>query len=67
MVAQLTPAPLERRKVPGGMKNRIQLLPGWDDPVDLELFAAVSGYSLGKLRFSQKIPALEPPANYVIL
>lgn len=40
-VAQLTPAPLERRKVRlGGMKDRIQLLSGWDDPVDLDRFLA---------------------------
>jgi prevent-host-death family protein len=36
-VAQLTPAPVERRQVRlGGMKNRVQLLPGWDAPVDLD-------------------------------
>jgi len=36
-VAQLTPAPIERRRVRlGGMKNRIRLLPGWDAPVDLD-------------------------------
>jgi prevent-host-death family protein len=38
-VAQLSPAPAERRTVKlGAMKNRIQLLPGWNDPVDLEEF-----------------------------
>lgn len=38
-VAQLSPAPAERRKVRlGGMKDRIQLLPGWDAPVDLDRF-----------------------------
>jgi len=38
-VAQITPAPPERRKVIfGGMKDRIKLLPGWDDPVDLDRF-----------------------------
>ena len=38
-VAQLTPAPVERRKVRlGEMKDRIQLLPGWDDPIDLDGF-----------------------------
>jgi prevent-host-death family protein len=38
-VAQLTAAPAERRKVRlGTMKDRIQLLPGWDDPVDLDDF-----------------------------
>ena len=36
-VAQLTPAPMERRQVRlGGMKNRVQLLPGWDAPMDLD-------------------------------
>jgi prevent-host-death family protein len=38
-VAQLTPPPPERRKVRfGGMKDRIKLLPGWDDPIDLDRF-----------------------------
>lgn len=36
-VAQLAPAPVDRREVHlGGMKDRIQLLPGWDAPVDLD-------------------------------
>lgn len=36
-VAQLTPAPVDRRQVRlGGMKNRVQLLPGWDAPVGLD-------------------------------
>jgi hypothetical protein len=30
-------APSERRKVVfGGMKDRVRLLPGWDDPIELE-------------------------------
>jgi len=34
-VAQIAPAPLQRRRVRlGGMKDRIRLLPGWDKPVD---------------------------------
>ncbi len=38
-VAQLTPAPVDRRQVRlGGMKDRVQLLPGWDAPVDLDDF-----------------------------
>jgi prevent-host-death family protein len=38
-VAQLSPPPAKRRKVQlGGMKDRIQLLPGWDAPVDLDRF-----------------------------
>jgi antitoxin (DNA-binding transcriptional repressor) of toxin-antitoxin stability system len=38
-VAQLAPPPLERRQVHlGGMKDRIQFLPGWDAPTDLERF-----------------------------
>jgi prevent-host-death family protein len=33
-VAQLGPAPPERRKPRlGGMKGKIRLLPGWDDPM----------------------------------
>ena len=44
-VAQLSAPPPqeqgERRKVVfGGMKDRIQLLPGWDDPVTLDAFLA---------------------------
>jgi prevent-host-death family protein len=36
-VAQLTPPPAERRKARlGGMRDRIRLLPGWDEPMDLE-------------------------------
>jgi prevent-host-death family protein len=40
-VAQITPPPQvpERRTVQfGGMKDRIKLYPGWDDPVDLDRF-----------------------------
>lgn len=38
-VAQLTPPPVEPRKVRfDGMKGRIRLLPGWDDPIDLDRF-----------------------------
>ena len=38
-VAQLTPPPAKRRKVVfGGMKGRVELLPGWDDPIDLDRF-----------------------------
>jgi len=40
-VAQIAPPPPERRKARlGGMKDRIRLLPGWDDPVDLDRFLA---------------------------
>ena len=36
-VAQLAPPPAERRKARlGGMKGRIRLLPGWDDPITEE-------------------------------
>jgi prevent-host-death family protein len=36
-VAQITPAPPERRKIRlGGMRDRIKLLPGWDDPITEE-------------------------------
>jgi prevent-host-death family protein len=38
-VAQLSPPPRPRRKVVlGGMRDRIRLLPGWDEPVDLVEF-----------------------------
>jgi hypothetical protein len=38
-VAQLVPPPQSRRTVVlGGMRDRIRLLPGWDDPVDLDRF-----------------------------
>ena len=40
-VAQLNPPPAEARKVVfGGMKGRIELLPGWDDPIDEDEFLA---------------------------
>ena len=36
-VAQLTAPPVEKRKVQfGGMRDRIKLLPGWDDPITEE-------------------------------
>jgi prevent-host-death family protein len=42
-VAQLTPAPAERRRVQwGAMRGRIRLLPGWDEPMDLDHFLAGS-------------------------
>jgi prevent-host-death family protein len=38
-VAQLAPPPRERRKVQfGGMRDRIRLLKGWDDPADIDRF-----------------------------
>jgi prevent-host-death family protein len=38
-VAELSPAPFKHRKVQlGGMKDRIELLPGWDEPIDLNCF-----------------------------
>jgi prevent-host-death family protein len=38
-VAQIVPAPPQRRPVRlGGMKGRIELLPGWDAPIDLDRF-----------------------------
>jgi antitoxin (DNA-binding transcriptional repressor) of toxin-antitoxin stability system len=38
-VAQISAPPPERRKVRlGGMNDRIELLPGWDDPIDLDQF-----------------------------
>ena len=40
-VARLAPPPAERRPVRlGAMKDRIQLLPGWDDAIDLDSFLA---------------------------
>lgn len=40
-VAQIAPPPPERRTVQlGGMKDRIKLYPGWDDPIDLDQFLA---------------------------
>ena len=39
-VAQISAPPLERRQVRlGGMKDRIELLPGWDAPADLDRFS----------------------------
>jgi prevent-host-death family protein len=36
-VAQIAPPPVERRKARfDGMKGRIRLLPGWDDPITEE-------------------------------
>jgi prevent-host-death family protein len=38
-VAQLVPAPATRRKVRlGRMRGKIRLLPGWDDPINLDRF-----------------------------
>ena len=39
-VAQITPAPPERRRGIqwGAMRDRIKLKPGWDDPIDLDRF-----------------------------
>jgi len=40
-VAQLNLPPVEPRKPRlGGMKGRITLLPGWDDPIDEDRFLA---------------------------
>ena len=39
-VAQLAPPPERRQARLGGMKDRIQLLPGWDAPIDLDRFLA---------------------------
>ncbi len=40
-VAQLVAAPPERRVVKfGTMRGKIQLKPGWDDPIDLDRFLA---------------------------
>lgn len=37
-VAQLAPPPKRRRIQWGAMRDRIHLLPGWDDPIDLDRF-----------------------------
>jgi len=38
-VAEVTPAVQQRCQVClGGMKGRIELLPGWDAPIDLDCF-----------------------------
>lgn len=40
-VAQIAPPPEERRKVQWGtMRGQIQLLPGWDEPIDEDKFLA---------------------------
>jgi prevent-host-death family protein len=40
-VAQITPAPPARRKIQwGAMRDRIKLLPGWDEPIDEDRFLA---------------------------
>ena len=40
-VAQITPPPPKSRKIQwGSMRDRIRLLPGWDEPVDLDRFLA---------------------------
>lgn len=40
-VAQITPAPPERRGIQwGAMRDRIKLPPGWDDPIDADQFLA---------------------------
>ena len=40
-VAQLNPPPTVRNKARlGGMKGRVKLLPGWDDPIDEDRFLA---------------------------
>ena len=38
-VAEIAPPPPERRKARlGGMRGRIELLPGWDAPIDPDRF-----------------------------
>ena len=38
-VAQIAPPPSARRQIQwGALRDRIQLLPGWDDPIDLNRF-----------------------------
>lgn len=41
LVAQIIPAPRERRPIQwDAMRDRIKLLPGWDDSIDLDRFLA---------------------------
>ena len=37
-VAQLAPPPRNKVVRLGGMRGRIRLQPGWDDPIDLDRF-----------------------------
>jgi antitoxin (DNA-binding transcriptional repressor) of toxin-antitoxin stability system len=40
-IAELSRPPASVRKVVfGGMKGRVKFLPGWDDPIDEDLFLA---------------------------
>jgi prevent-host-death family protein len=40
-VARIVPATTERRKARcGGMRGRVEFLPGWDDPIDEDRFLA---------------------------
>jgi prevent-host-death family protein len=40
-VAQIVaPPPQPRKVVFGGMKDQVKLLPGWNDPIDLDSFLA---------------------------
>ena len=39
-VARVVPVARKGQVHLGGMKGRIKLLPGWDDPVDLDRFLA---------------------------
>ena len=40
-VAQINPPPSTPKKIQwGSMRGRIKLLPGWDDPIDLDRFLA---------------------------
>jgi prevent-host-death family protein len=40
-VAQIAPPPRQRRKVQwGAMRDRIKLLPAWDESIDLDSFLA---------------------------
>jgi antitoxin (DNA-binding transcriptional repressor) of toxin-antitoxin stability system len=39
-VARIAPPPQKRKVRFGGMKDRIKLKPGWDDPIDEDRFPA---------------------------
>lgn len=40
-VAQIVPPPPQRRQIQwGALRDQIRLLPGWDDPIDLDRFLA---------------------------
>ena len=39
-IAEIGPPPKRGKMVFGGMRDRVKLLPGWDDPIDEDDFLA---------------------------